>query len=268
MANENFTEIAKRYRETSIVQSSAADVLFSLLNIQNGESVLDLGCGTGNLTKKIRSLTDAPITGIDPSDGMIRECIEKYGADGIRFTRMDAHDMDFDAEFDVIFCNSAFQWFRDPSKAASNMHRALRPGGRMGIQSPAKHEYCPQFIDAVRRVKQNPATGEVFARWSTPWFYRDTAKEYSDLFTAQGFHVEFAEIQSLESSHTPEKAYDIFASGAIAGYLNRDYYAGGYDDSYADEFRRIVRESFFELAGSDGQVRLVFNRIYLVGVKD
>ena len=268
MANENFTEIAKRYRETSVVQSSAADILFSLLNIRDGESVFDIGCGTGNLTHKIRALTAAPVTGIDPSEGMIRERVEKYGADGIRFIRMDAQDMDFDNEFDVVFCNSAFQWFRDPSKAAENMRRALKPGGRTGIQAPAMHAYCPQFIDAVRRVKNNPATGGVFARWTNPWYYRDTAKEYADIFTEKGFRVEFAEIQSIESFHTPDKAYDIFASGAIAGYLNRDYYDGGYDDAYADEFRRIVRQSFVEQAGADGNTRLVFNRIFLIGVKE
>ncbi|NPV01113.1 MAG: methyltransferase domain-containing protein [Brevinematales bacterium] len=267
MSNENFTEIAKRYRGTSVVQSSAADILFSLLKISDGESVLDIGCGTGNLTKKIRALTSAPITGIDPSEGMIRECVEKYGADGIRFIRMDAQDMDFENEFDVIFCNSTFQWFRDPSKGAENMRRALKPGGRAGIQAPAMHAYCPQFIDAVRRVKNNPAIGEIFTRWANPWYYRDTAQEYANIFTGQGFRVEFAEIQSIESSHTPEQAYDIFASGAIAGYLNRDYYEGGYEDFYAEEFRRIVRQSLVEQAGADGNTRLVFNRIFLIAVR-
>jgi trans-aconitate 2-methyltransferase len=56
MPNE-FSEIAKRYRETSLVQQSAAETLFRLLAIGGSEDVLDVGCGTGNLTKKIRVAT-------------------------------------------------------------------------------------------------------------------------------------------------------------------------------------------------------------------
>jgi len=53
MRNQDFTEISKRYRETSIIQNSAAEILFALLDIKENEAILDVGCGTGNLTIKL-----------------------------------------------------------------------------------------------------------------------------------------------------------------------------------------------------------------------
>lgn len=53
MNNQDFTTIAKRYKETSIIQNSAADILLALLDIKTNESILDVGCGTGKSDKKI-----------------------------------------------------------------------------------------------------------------------------------------------------------------------------------------------------------------------
>jgi len=73
MSNYTFTDISKRYKETSIVQSSAADILLALLDIKENESVLDVGCGTGNLTNRLFNKSRGRIVGIDPSSGMIEE---------------------------------------------------------------------------------------------------------------------------------------------------------------------------------------------------
>ena len=119
MNSQNFTEISKRYRTASIVQASAADILFDLLKIRENESVLDVGCGTGNLTKKIYGLSQGRVVGIDPSPGMINESQNNFGAE-IEFKIMAAEEIDYSDQFDVIFCNSAFQWIADAEKTAGN----------------------------------------------------------------------------------------------------------------------------------------------------
>jgi len=53
-----FTEVSKDYEKTSLIQKGASEILFELLKIQPFEDVLDLGCGPGHLTQKIKELTD------------------------------------------------------------------------------------------------------------------------------------------------------------------------------------------------------------------
>jgi len=148
----NFSEIAKRYEENSIVQTSAGEKLLKLLNIGEFEDVLDLGCGTGKLTAEIRKLTKGRVVGVDVSEGMIEEA--RKNASDVEFIVKAAEEIDFKEEFDVIFCNSAFQWF-NPHKALERCFKALKPGGRIGVQAPAKKNYCPNFIKAIKEVK-NP----------------------------------------------------------------------------------------------------------------
>ena len=144
----------------------------------------------------------------------------------------------------------------------------MKKNGRAGIQAPAKKIYCPNFIDAVNAVKNNSLTGSVFNDFINPWFFRDTAQEYSEHFTRQGFTVPFSEIVTIESFHSPDDAYKIFASGAIAGYLNQSCYKNGFDEKYSENFQRIVREEFISQAQSDGRVRLAFNRIFLIALRN
>ncbi len=266
MTNQDFNRIAERYSSSSIIQSSASEILFSLLDIQAGESILDIGCGTGNLTKKLFDLSQGKVKGIDPSDGMINESIKNYGS-VISFQNCSAEDMVFENEFDVVFCNSAFMWISDTFKAVDNIYRALKPGGRVGIQAPAKNEYCPNFLNALEAVKKHPELGRVFSGFKSPWMFLETAVDYSKLFSDRNFKVPFSEIQTIETSHAPDEVFKIFASGAIAGYLNGDYYNCGITDEYIREFQNIIREDFFSQADVNGNVRLVFNRIFLVAVK-
>lgn len=267
MDTENFSNIAKRYEESSIVQKSAGDMLLSLLDIRQHESVLDVGCGTGNLTKKIYDVTKGKTVGVDVSEGMIRECLSAFSHTGIQFHTMRAEDLSYENEFDVIFCNSTFQWVQNVDAVISNFSQALKKGGRVGIQAPAKKEYSPNFISAVHKVAKNPRTREYYDGFRSPWFFLDTSEEYSEYFCKHHLRVALSRIQTVESFHSPEETFKIFASGAIAGYLNEKYYTKGFNENYCDEFQRIVKEAFTEQVDKNGMVKLIFNRIFLVAEK-
>jgi trans-aconitate methyltransferase len=267
MSSQDFTVISKRYEETSIIQNSAADILLALLDIKENECILDVGCGTGNLTIKLFDKSGGYIAGIDPSPGMIEESKKNYGKE-IEFRIGSAEDISFDNIFNVIFCNSAFQWVNDANKVVHNFYNTLKIKGRVGIQAPGGREYCPNFIQAVNSVKNHERIGQVFNKFNSPWYFLNTATEYKDLFLNQGFKVPFCEIQTIETLHSPQEVYKIFASGAIAGYLNQTYYDCELNDEYINSFRAVVKDDFNKQAIYDGMVKLVFNRIFLIGIKE
>ncbi|MBT1074970.1 class I SAM-dependent methyltransferase [Geobacter grbiciae] len=264
----DFDRIAQRYERDSLVQKSAAERLFAILAIGGNEDVLDLGCGVGNLTRKIRGMTTGGVAGVDPAAGMVREAWAGNAGLDIALEVMAAEELAFAGEFDVIFCNSAFQWFTGPAMALNGCRRALRPGGRIGIQAPARSAYSPNFVAAIDDVATDPRTRETFATFHSPWFFLESVDDYRRLFEAAGFTVPFVTISEEKSYHHPQEVITIFESGAAAGYLNPGCYDAPLSEAYRAAFREIVRAAFTRQSREDGLVELVFNRVYLVGVRE
>ncbi len=267
MSEYSFTRIASSYDKKGIVQKSASEKLFELLNIKKDEDVLDLGCGTGSLTSKIRTVTSGCVVGIDPSGGMIEKARNAHKDPDITFHQTCAEDIEYENRFDVIFCNSAFQWLKNTKPALDRLHRALRPGGRIGVQAPATSLYQPNIIKAIERISVEPETKDTFARFESPWVFFETADGYTRLFESAGYEVASSRLETTSSTHTPQEAFGIFESGAAAGYLNSAHYNIPIDDSYIENFRTIVMKSFTAQAEPEGLLNFAFKRIYLLAFR-
>ncbi len=267
MGDYDFSEIAWEYESLATVQRSASEILLSLLKIRETEDVLDLGCGTGSLTRMIRKLTKGRVVGVDPSEGMLREAVEKSGGLQIEYVMKRAEDIEWEEEFDVIVCNSALQWFEDPRRAIKNCYRALKKGGRIGVQAPAKRVYSPNFIEAIREVEKDERTRDILSHFRSPWFLLEREEEYKTLFEGCGLRVTLSKTERVVTYHTPEEVFGIFSTGAVAGYLNSRYYDVDLTEDYISAFKEIVLNAFRKQANEKGIVRLEFNRLFLVAVK-
>ena len=109
--------------------------LLSLLDAKPGERILDIGCGSGHLTKQIAD-AGAEVTGLDSSQEMIATARAAYPA--INFIVADASDFSFEKPFDAIFSNAALHWVDRAEEAIICMSNALKPGGRFVIEMGGK----------------------------------------------------------------------------------------------------------------------------------
>jgi SAM-dependent methyltransferase len=102
-----------------------AESLVEALQPQDGERILDLGCGDGFLTRRITE-SGATVVGVDNSPQMIAAAKEQ-GVDA-HFASGEA--LPFEHEFDAVFSNAALHWMRDHDAVLDGVYRALKPGGR------------------------------------------------------------------------------------------------------------------------------------------
>lgn len=132
--------------------------LLSQFPVPPGASILDVGTGTGiALFEAMRQAGPRGVAvGVDIAPNMVLRAAAKAAAFGLpaRFLVADAERLPFpDATFDVVICSSAFHWFSDRLRAAREMLRVLKPGGRLLLVSasaPCGWEWFEAMAVAAR----------------------------------------------------------------------------------------------------------------------
>ncbi len=221
-----------------------------------------MACGPGHITRWLAEATGGRVVGTDISQGMVEEARALYP--GIEFRRLAAEELDYDAEFDVVFCNSALQWFSDAVRAVRAMRSALTSGGRLGVACPATYEFAPFFGTVIMAAIRRPELARVFAHWRSPWFQLASVEEYRTFFEECGFKTGLVRLDHEVDSLTVDAAFDLYRTGAAQGFANKAFYEVEVDEEYVAAFNSAVREEM-ENAAAGGVVEVDFNRLYYVG---
>ncbi len=131
------------------------DAVLARLKGEEPKVILDLGCGTGQLTRRLIGRFPASlVVGVDYSAGMLAEAAERLPTAtpaGIALLRADAQHLGFrENSVDVIVCTESFHWYEDQPGALAGLAKILRPGGRLVIASIATTSKFGH--DVVRRT--------------------------------------------------------------------------------------------------------------------
>lgn len=131
---EFFSSLAPHWDEMECVPPKRIEALLNKVNIQPGERVLDVACGTGIITSRLASYSKLKVLGIDISPKMIEIAKSKNkGVENVEFDVMDFTESDFEHCFDVVVIYNAFPHFLDLDALQNALERALGEGGRFAI---------------------------------------------------------------------------------------------------------------------------------------
>ncbi|MFT7775562.1 methyltransferase domain-containing protein [Roseateles sp.] len=118
------------------------------LGVREGARVVDLGAGTGKFTKLLER-TGATVTAVEPVDAMRARLSESLPA--VQALAGTAQAMPLaDGSADVLLCAQAFHWFAN-GQALHEMHRVLRPAGRLGLVWNVRDESC-DWVAAITEI--------------------------------------------------------------------------------------------------------------------
>jgi trans-aconitate 2-methyltransferase len=164
--------------------------LLALVRVSSGMRVVDLGCGTGKLTRVLHDRLDALETvGIDRSGNMLESMREAALPFGLRFEvgtieAFAAASAAARSTYDLIFSNAAFHWVGDHATLLPRLAAALVPGGQLAFQVPAQHE-DPTHVTADELADTEPFR-TAFGGWRRVHSVQ-SPEQYARLFHTCGF---------------------------------------------------------------------------------
>jgi ubiquinone/menaquinone biosynthesis C-methylase UbiE len=151
---KGFAEVYERVLVPSIFEPWSHEIVARARPIGPSDRILDLGCGTGIVARKLRERLGggARITGVDASAEMIAAA--RTLAPEIEWREANAMSLPFDdASFDLVVCQHMLQFTPDPLVALAEARRILVPGGRLVLATwRPRHELA--FFETLGKIAE------------------------------------------------------------------------------------------------------------------
>ena len=178
-----------------------AEELVRFADLQPGQHVLDVACGTGAVARAAAAVVGAEgrVVGADLNAGMLE--VARRVAPDIEWIQSDAASLDFENDtFDVVICQSALMFFPDPAAAVREMTRVVKPGGGVVLQTWGRSKGYEMLAEVFDDVTSSDAAAIIrapFARPEMSWL-QDLAINSGLSVDGARTHWDVAEFSSMD----------------------------------------------------------------------
>jgi len=243
----------QQYQKFTKERSQPFYDLMALIRRKPKMTAVDLGCGTGELTKILHETLDAKETrGIDPSEAMLKES-NAFVAPGLRFELLTVEDYRPKEKVDLIFSNAALQWVPHHRELFERLSHYLSSEGQFAIQVPANFDYPTHTI--AKEIGEDSPFKDYLDEGRMPSVLK--IEDYSQLFYQLKFKKQSVScvvypviLNSTEGliewvkgsllthyrSHLPKELYELF----LERYRERIFAHFGDQQPFYLPFKRIL----------------------------
>ena len=208
---------ADAYHRVSNTQAAWGNEVLERLPLENDETVLDAGCGSGRVTLELADrLPRGRMIAVDGSADMVRKAREVL-PERCEVFQADLAELELGRQVDAVFWNAVFHWLSDHDRLYARLYAALRPGGRLTAQCGGEGN-----VASLRRAVEDAAAAKPFRAqldgWRPPWNFT-SAEATSDRLERAGFTAVrcWLEHKTVE----PEDPRSFLATVSLGLHLDR-----------------------------------------------
>ena len=214
---------AERYHRLSDPQVAWGRRVLDRLAPAAGETILDVGCGTGRLTAQLAAAAgDGLVVGLDLSNAMLAQAREWLArqAPRVLLVRGDAAALPIAETFDAVFSAATLHWVPDHAAAFRSIFRALLPGGRLVAQCGGGRNLA-RLLERTHALMSSARFAPYFGAWHDPWYFADEPSTVAELQSA-GFDDIDVSLESAPVTLRDGEAFaDFIACVCIRHHVDR-----------------------------------------------
>ena len=224
----------KQYHKFQAERSAPFFDLLALVEIRPNLKVVDLGCGTGELTRHLADvLPHSDMTGLDSSSQML-ERAASYAGTNLHLEQGDQAQLG--GEWDLVFSNAALQWSEHHEELIPRLYGRLLPGGQIAVQVPSNHNHISHQIYR-ETASQEPFRSVLngFQRYAPVLSIDEYARLFFDCGAEDIIVFEKVYAHVLEDS---DAVVEWISGTALVPYFER---LGEYKEEFIDTLRARMR---------------------------